>query len=67
MSSEKRKFELYDLQSDPREEKNLASENAELLRRMYYELRKSASREVLVDKKTGEPLLDRLKSLGYLQ
>ena len=67
MSSKARNFELYDLETDPREERNLASQNTEVLRRMNEALKESASREVYINKKTGELLRDKLKALGYLQ
>jgi len=60
------KFELYNLEADPPEKINLVSENPQMLRQMHSALKHSALRETIIDEKTGEPLKEKLKSLGYL-
>jgi len=61
------KFELYDLQADPREEKNLASQYPQILRNMDYMRQQKASRKIKIDTKTGQTVEEKLRSLGYLQ
>jgi len=65
--SEKGRFELYDLRPDPAEEDNVATDNPRVLRHMDFAREDLASREIDIDMKTGQPLEDKLRSLGYLQ
>lgn len=68
ITTEEGKFELYDLQNDPLETKNLVSEDPRLLRILDIRLQAAAGRRtVLSDKKATETLADDLKSLGYLK
>ena len=67
------KEELYDLQADPGETRNLASERPELATSMRAQLllwvanhslkKKPQPEEVVVDEET----LEKLRSLGYIQ
>jgi arylsulfatase A-like enzyme len=60
-------FELYDLEADPRERQNLASREAQRLRQMHGALQRSSLREIPIDQDTGEPLMEGLRSLGYIE
>lgn len=65
MLGKKRGVELYDLEADPGEQRNLAAEEPRVLDHMRRALDASAQREIRINEK-GDPLRDRLKGLGYL-
>lgn len=65
MLGKKRGVELYDLESDPGEQRNLAAEEPQVLDHMRRALDASARREIRINEE-GDPLRDRLKGLGYL-
>lgn len=62
-------IELYDLESDPREKKNLAQEKSRFVREMMSEveeLYKRAGKGKRTPVKIDERLRERLKALGYI-
>jgi arylsulfatase A-like enzyme len=68
IASDEGRFELYDLQNDPGEKKNIMSDNPGLLRSLDHRLKGAAARRIVFpDKNSTQPLQDNLKSLGYLK
>lgn len=65
LHSKKRGIELYDIEADPGEQRNLAAEKPEVVDHLRRALDKSARREVRINEK-GVPLREHLKGLGYL-
>jgi arylsulfatase A-like enzyme len=64
------RFQLYDLRSDPGERRNLAEARPELTRRFWGVLQRLAAGPpgvVEVPEEVDGPLLERLRSLGYLR
>jgi arylsulfatase A-like enzyme len=68
IAGEKGKFELYDLENDPGERKNVVSDNPGLLRILDYRLKGAAARKMVFSNEgSGKSVKEDLKSLGYLK